>query len=627
MTQPGDTEGARLEGLLPWLAVALVVVVYLKVAGLGLIFGWDDELYLLGRPEVVDWFSATWRQRLLTPDLGYPVPLPTFLEYLLMQLPGGVRLAAAHLTNLTFHAANTALAYLLAREWLRGRRAAFFAATIWALHPLTVESVAWLTDLKQVTLGTFALGAMWVWQRHLAESGKAGEPDCRNGLAASGDLGPDTSASPGSWTPGVWWRPLATVLLVLAALGCRPEAVVIGPALVVQTALAGTVRFREARIWAPIAAVAVLSMAYLPLALTGQSAVLSGANDARVLDLAPGERLLRMGTALGLNLWHVLWPVELHPYYPSDWEGWVVGAWAGALLYPALLAATWWTVRRRPGAGHGWVLWWLFWAPASGIVYLPRYTADTYMYLPLLGLVVVAVGLAERRLEGAGRRLQVAAVAAAVLVGGLLAWRTSDQIERWETTETLYAPVVERYPDRYIPTSILAWYYNKTEQWERAAQMVREHVGVFFDRGLLPQGLLEGFEHTGEPGYAVRVAIDAHTDRFRGSPEPRLGVYLVWLIVKHGVPVPEDPTDRRIVAREAAQAVEAASRYWPPAFVGKAAGVFAQQGMPATASRYAALNVRRQPEDCDSWRRLEALRDAGGQLPEVEVPERPESCR
>ena len=59
--------------------VIATVAVYYRVIDFDLIYAWDDGLYVLHRPEVKDWFAVSWRKRLLTPELGYPVALPTFL--------------------------------------------------------------------------------------------------------------------------------------------------------------------------------------------------------------------------------------------------------------------------------------------------------------------------------------------------------------------------------------------------------------------------------------------------------------------------------------------------------------------------------------------------------------------
>src|SRR5699024_3484390 len=146
---------------------------------------WDDSLYLLNRLAVTDWPAASWTQRILTPELGYPVPLPTLLYYLFRQLPPAWVVPAVHLLSLGFHLVNVLLLYQIAARWrgAPGRKAdkpvglsnkscggcapAFFAALLWAMHPFLVESVAWATNLKVVTLSTFLLGALAVWERHL----------------------------------------------------------------------------------------------------------------------------------------------------------------------------------------------------------------------------------------------------------------------------------------------------------------------------------------------------------------------------------------------------------------------------------------------------------------------------
>jgi hypothetical protein len=77
---------------------------------------------LLGRPEATHWLTASWRDRLLTPAMGYPTPLPTLLQFVTMHRGGPSR---THVLSLLVHLANVLLAWALVARWSRRRALAW----------------------------------------------------------------------------------------------------------------------------------------------------------------------------------------------------------------------------------------------------------------------------------------------------------------------------------------------------------------------------------------------------------------------------------------------------------------------------------------------------------------------
>ena len=266
--------------------VVLSAGIYHAVGTFGVQAGWDDPTFVFDRSELRDWWAASWRQRLLTPRIGYPMPVPTFLHYLVGRLPEPWMVGIAHLMNLVFHLINVCLAGLLARRLLGSAGAALAVAALWAAHPLLVESVAWLTNLKTVTFATFFLGATLVWLRHLRQPGL---------LSAAGVVG-----------------------LYILALGCRPEAVVAGPFWAVLAALRGRERLGQRLVWGPIAACVLVALVYVPVAQMGHQRLIESDPSHQLLQVSILERLTRMSTALFLQLRHVVWPIDLQPSYLPD---------------------------------------------------------------------------------------------------------------------------------------------------------------------------------------------------------------------------------------------------------------------------------------------------------------------
>src|SRR5881396_2679307 len=152
---------------------------------------WDDGKNLLNNYHYrgLGWTHLRW---MWTTHLGHYIPL-TWMTFGLDYLLWGMNPVGYHLTNLLLHAANAAVFYLVARRILglalpgpaqRGNvglaASAAFAALLFAIHPLRVESVAWATERRDVLSGLFYLLALLVYLR-AGEQGERG----RSGYWAS----------------------------------------------------------------------------------------------------------------------------------------------------------------------------------------------------------------------------------------------------------------------------------------------------------------------------------------------------------------------------------------------------------------------------------------------------------
>ena len=225
--------------------LCLAAVVYLPALdGTAL---WDDDVYLTENPLVTGdgGFGRIWFSR-DHPSQYFPLVYSAFrLEY----LAWGLDLRFYHLVNVLLHALNALLLWLILRRL--AVPGALLATALWALHPVQVESVAWLTELKN-TLSTFFLfGSLLAWVRHLeldlpgvmagdragtgpqAPSGKSAKAAARRGQGRSEDK--PVAADAGSWgwyalslglfVPALFAKTTASTLpaLLVAALWWRKE--------------------------------------------------------------------------------------------------------------------------------------------------------------------------------------------------------------------------------------------------------------------------------------------------------------------------------------------------------------------------------------------------------------------
>ena len=410
-TAPG---GGSIERMLtrPLLAasflIAVTVLAYLPVIrGGGFI--WDDDAYVTANPLLRSasglrdiWTKVGPRQG-GTPQY-YPLVFSVFWaqKHFWQDRPLGY-----HLLNVLLHALSAVLVWrILRRLRVPG---ALLAAAIFALHPVHVESVAWVTELKNVQSCLFYLLALLCYLRFLGRSEL--------------ELGPAVEDHRGRW-PFFFMA----ILLFLGALASKTVAATL-PAtiLLILWWKTGRVRWQDILLTAPMLALGVglgLLTAYLEAHVVGAQ--------GRVWTLAPVERCLVAGRALWFYAGKLIWPSGLTFIYPR-WE--VSQAVWWQYLFPlaalAVMAALWSACKR---IGRGPLAAVLFFAgtlfPALGFlnVYPMRfsYVADHFQYPASLGLIALFAAAAVQacRRGGAGPwKLALPEAGMLLLTLGVLTWR------------------------------------------------------------------------------------------------------------------------------------------------------------------------------------------------------------
>jgi hypothetical protein len=498
----------RAGGIGKWLedhprmvAVGLAVVtlaIYGKCIGFGVLPTWDDPVYFIERPEVTDWWSVSWSQRILTPELGYPVTIPTALYAVVRELPFETAISVAHGLNLGIHLVNVLLVYALARRWLRGSGTAAVAALMWAVHPILAESVCWITSLKFLTFATFGLGALLVWSRHLESPSRA------TGLGAVG--------------------------LGILALGCRPEAIVLGPLLATVTWLERHDIDWPSQLWGPIVALGVAAAAYFPVALSGQHENIYKGFDGNVYGFE--EILIRVGSIMTLQVSHLVRPFDLHPvyYYPNQ-AARVSDAWMGVVIFVGLVAMTVWAWRSNRRALKPLAVWWIFYLPVSGIEYSPRGTADAYVYVASFGLIAGILALVAPVVERLRPRLQILVAGAVVVVAFSFGLTAFVQADRWRGPISLWEPLRQDAPQEATPHRNVGEAYYNMGKYTKAVEVFREGYEPMMRDGGVTLAMPMALEERNSFGEALRVSLDflEHADKVRED----FASYAVMLLVRN----------------------------------------------------------------------------------------------
>jgi protein O-mannosyl-transferase len=425
---------------LPLVIATVTFLAFLPVLDAGFL-SWDDQSNLLDNPRFrgLGWAQLRWM--FTTTLLGHYVPV-SWMSFGLNYLLGDMNPWGYHLTNLLLHAVNAGVFYFVARALLaaafdRGittpspsgsdftlSMGAAFAALVFGVHPLRVESVAWVTERRDVLCGLFYLLAALAYLRGVAGGGGIQ----RRWWALS--LGAFLLAllSKASAMP----LPAALLLLDIyplrrvAAVGWRRLLVEKAPYLVLSAA-------------SGLLAVIAQSRAH---ALTGYERYGVGARAAM--------------TAYNIVFypWKLVWAADLSPLYELPRR---VNLFAWPFLFPALLlvvatVALVATRRRWPGPLAAWVYSALLVLPVSGLVAHAgaQLAADRYSYFSGLGFAVLAGGALAWLLRERGR-FKASVVTAAILMAILViagwaagAWRQS---KIWRDSETLWRWAVDQDPN------------------------------------------------------------------------------------------------------------------------------------------------------------------------------------
>ncbi|MCX5658707.1 MAG: tetratricopeptide repeat protein [Planctomycetota bacterium] len=467
------------------LLFALTFAAYVPVAWAGYV--WDDDdlvthnLNIRSLPGLwTTWFDPTNNGRFY-PDY-YPLTFTTWaLEYRLW----GLRPLGYHLDNVLLHGINAVLAWIILRR-LRVP-GAFLAAAIFAAHPVHVESVAWVSERKNVLSGLLYLLTTWTFLAAF---------DPAPALAS-----PPTAASPVSPLPRRRFAALLALSLALFALAMLSKPVSMTLAGVLPLLL----WWRRGRLtWRGIAPALPYLLLTLPMILlTTWFQRRHVAMVGEELSFTFVERTLIAGRVLAFYVGKFLWPASLSFAYPS----WRIdaGAW-WQWLFPlgaAGLLAGLWLARRRVGLGP--LVAMLFFcvtlSPALGFIDIlwHRYyfVADHVQYLASLGLAALVAAIAVRIVNpaaengplGAGSAAPIdapvpdliaiasARLAAAALVG-LLAMLAFSQATAYENRMTLWSDVLAKDPRSWIAMINLGAEHATNGEDERARELFRAALAV-----------------------------------------------------------------------------------------------------------------------------------------------------
>lgn len=320
--------------------------------------------------------------------------------------------AGHHFTSILIHIANAILLFLLLM-WATNRLAAsVFVAALFALHPINVESVAWVAERKNVLCTLFFFFTL------LAYGWYAKKPD--------------------------WKRYLAVAGLFAAGLASKPMVITLPFALLLLdywplARVQGSDSPNKAQPWSSLVIEKVplflLSAASAVITMYAQQ---SGGAVRSTTDFSFGVRVANAVNAYATYLWNMLWPTRLAPLYPHPGDS--LPAWRVLISMGVLAAITAlvWKFRAHRYLPVGWFFFLGTLVPVIGLVQVGEAAmADRYAYIPLIGIfIMIAFGIADLAQQKNWGLIPAIPAAAALIA---LSFATYRQIGYWHSNEELWS--------------------------------------------------------------------------------------------------------------------------------------------------------------------------------------------
>jgi hypothetical protein len=445
-----NPEGGQLRSL--WLGLLLIAVavigLYLPVAGFEFL-NLDDNIYIYENPQVKAGLSAAGlRWALTSTELAHWFPL-TWLSHMLDVELFGLAPGPHHLTNVVIHAANGVLCGVLVFQLSRSVGVALFVAGLFALHPMRLESVAWVAERKDVLSVFFGLGSLIAY------------------LSAARTDGP--------LQPARIRMVLAWLLLMLSLLS-KPTLMTL-PLLLVLLDWWPLGRIKEnGNSWRfllrAIAASALRKWPFFLLSIASGLITIFSQSVGGGLQSLEGYPLLTRLASAGVGYWTYLfklfWPDPIAIFYPfREWA-----FWQGGLAWGSLLIATIAVVRIRKN--HEALLFGWFWflvtlVPVIGIVQIGgQFIADRWSYLPHIGLLIAGAIEGGRVLR---RQSKVLGLSVALMLLAGAAWTTRVNLPHWRNSETIFRHTIAVTENNFLAETNLGVYLERAGRIAEAYQL------------------------------------------------------------------------------------------------------------------------------------------------------------
>ena len=460
-----------------WLVCLLLALgtlaIYWPVRHYGFV-DYDDNDYVFNNPTVrsgLSWWGLAWAFVDQHASNWHPL---TWLSHMLDCQLFGLNPGPAHLINVLFHCANAALLLLLLNSMTSAFWRSAAVAALFAWHPLRVESVAWISERKDVLSGFFFMLTLWMYVLHVK----------RKLLPFPANVAEKLWSRFTSPSPHLFFYKLSLGFFVLGLLS-KPMLVTV-PLVLLLIDVWPLNRFAAAGKDMPPLKIAKNLLAeklpfFLFSAVVGVitfSAQREGGATASGPPLGITSRMEDAVVSCLAYLEKLFWPRDLACLYLRPVHINLSGLLIAVLVVAAISILALVNLHRRPYLMMGWLWFVVMLLPVSGLIQFGLQSiADRYTYLPSIGLYVMCVWaaaeLAAALFPPVVRRLLPGIVAAAVLVACAL-W-SRHQLGYWQNTQTLMEHALKIDPNNYVAHDDLGVYFSRIGRTQDAlVQFQRE---------------------------------------------------------------------------------------------------------------------------------------------------------
>jgi tetratricopeptide (TPR) repeat protein len=435
---------------------ALTICVVLAFGTLLAFFGvwrngfvdYDDNSYVFLNPMIrrgLGWPTLVWSCTFV--NIGHWIPL-TWLSFALDYQIYGLDPAGFHITNLVLHSANVILLFTILHVMTGSLWRSAAVSALFGVHPLRVESVAWVTERKDVLSGFFFMLTLLAYTLYV-----------RNCASSEVKRRVVTSSRMCLWASGVFLAlglmsksMLVTVPFVLLLLDFWPFGRLGGArGMDGEPAPRHRLLLSAVREKLPLFALALVACAATFLTQESEKAT----NAA--LRIPVENRLANAAVTTITYLWQTFWPRDLSVFYPPKAIGLLAPPVLAALFFLLILTFGALIARGKlPFLLVGW-----FWfvgmlVPVIGIVQGGDFIqADRYTYLPSIGLLIALVwGLGRLVLAGPKLKLLIPALLIASVVA--LGFATHAQVAVWRNTRTLFTHAASVTQSNHVALTMIA---------------------------------------------------------------------------------------------------------------------------------------------------------------------------
>jgi tetratricopeptide (TPR) repeat protein len=471
---------------------AAVLAVFWPALRCGFV-NYDDPAYVTQNWHVLrglSWAGARWALTAVASSNWHPL---TWLSHMLDCQWYGLQPQGHHLTSLLLHGANSVLLFLLLNRLTGALWRSAIVAAMFALHPLRVESVVWISERKDVLSSFFWMLTVGAYVCY-AEEFKVQPAFAK--------------ATAGKRSKFKVFYALALALFALALMS-KPMVVTLPFVLLLLDYWPlGRLEFGPKFSWRPVVekipffALAAASSLVTFLVQDRAGAVASAAR------FPLGVRLENVPVAYIRYLTRTFWPADLAAFYP--YVGWRTGEIIGAVaLLAGVTALAIWRARTSPYLAVGW-FWFLgMLVPTIGLVQAGGQSlADRYSYLPGVGLWIMAVwGLHDLACARARLReaMAMAAGLAAVLFA-LAAWRHTGV---YKDSGTLWEATLRSYPNCLAAHNNLSRWLIDQGRWGEALDHCHKALAILPNDTTAHDDLSRIFLHQGKMDEAIAEGLQS----------------------------------------------------------------------------------------------------------------------